>query len=365
MKYQIYLPLFVVLSIQNIMAQDVYDDDIYYNPKKDTASNILKKKASQSNYIADFNNMDVDTYNMRGAFLPLPSDTIGAAAENGGDFIYTQEIQKYYNPTIVVDNAELLADVLNNSYGNVDIIINDNGTIGFAPWSYSWPYGWGSYAYYDPWRPGWGWGWNVGFGYYDPWYAWGYGPGWYPGWGPGWMWGPVWGGYRYADRTPGGNRRTGAYDGWASTSRPGGGNYAGGGSHRMGNGRYGVPGTSGATTSAGNNHRVYNGSSYTGTLPSRGSLSTGNRGYTINSSGHRVNGTGTINNGSTTNHRNYNSNTTINTEKRSYNSNSNVNNNRSYNSNSGRSYNQGGTYRGNTGGGMRSTGGGGGRGRHR
>ena len=61
--------------------------------------------------------------NMQGGSLQMPADTIGLRAENGEDFpVYTQQIQKYYNPTIVLDNAELLADVLNNSYGNVDIV---------------------------------------------------------------------------------------------------------------------------------------------------------------------------------------------------------------------------------------------------
>ena len=368
MNYRIYMPLVLALSAQTLLAQDMYDDDIYYNPKKDT-SVVQKNQRSQSNYIADFSNMDVDTYNMRGLFMPLPVDTIGAGVENGEDFIYTQEIQKYYNPTIVIDNAELLADVLNNSYGNVDIIINDNGSIGFAPWSYAWPY-----SYYDPWRPGWGWNWNIGFGYYDPWYMWGYGPGWGwgpgwgygPGWYPGWTWGPALGGYRYADRTPGGSRRVGANAGWASSTRPGGGNYAGGAvTHRVSNGHHSTSGVAGATTSTGN-HRVYNGTSYTGTVPPRGSLSTG-AGYTINSSGHRVTGSGTgnVNRGSTTNRRTYNSNTTVTTNNnRTYNNtNTNTTTNRTYNSNPSRTYNQGGTYRGNTGSGMGS--GGGARGRHR
>ena len=107
--------------------------------------------------------MDVDTYNRRNQYYMSPVDTIGSRVENGEDFVYTQQIQKFYNPTIVVDNANVLADVLANSYGNVEIEINAGGLPVFTPYyGYSWPYysNWGLSV--SPW------GWNVGF--YDPWY---------------------------------------------------------------------------------------------------------------------------------------------------------------------------------------------------
>ncbi len=76
--------------------------------------------------------MDVDDYNRRGFYYNSPVDTIGMSAEAElSDFVYTQQIQKYYNPTIVLDNSDMLADVLENSYGNVDIIINDFGIPSF------------------------------------------------------------------------------------------------------------------------------------------------------------------------------------------------------------------------------------------
>lgn len=185
-------------------AQDEFDD-IYYNPSKskkteDSRASQTKKK-SQSNYIADFGDMDVDEYNRRGFYYETPIDTIGETAENAEDFVYTQQIQKYYNPTIVVDNADVLADVLENSYGNVDITIENNtpvftsiytGGYGWAPSYYDWYYrpSWSwSYAY------GWRWpsvSWNIGpfwgyynpymYGpyYYDPYYSY---PMYYPGYG--------------------------------------------------------------------------------------------------------------------------------------------------------------------------------------
>lgn len=365
-------------------AQDVYEDDIYFNPKKEKKEQATKK--AKSNYIENFSDIDVDAYNMQGGFMMMPSDTIGARTENGEDFVYTQQIQKYYNPTIVIDNADLLADVLNNSYGNVDVVFNTNGLITFAPYSYSswnWPYSYG-WGYGWPYRYGWGspywggWGWNVGF--YDPWYAWGPSWGWGSswGWGPGWGWGPSWGagwgrpGYAY-DYTPHGNRRVGAGGNWANSTRPGG-NYAGNYDHR---GSYRAPSISNSYNAAGGNRRVYNsGNGTNGTLTTNRRVNGSNSGYTINSNGHRVSGAGT--NGTTTN-RTYNSNRSYNSNSnrtynsttnsnRTYNSNRsyNSNSNRSYNSNSNRSYNSGGSYRSSGGGGSyRGGGGGGGRGRHR
>lgn len=354
------LSLLMLAPVVSVQAQDVYEDDIYYNPKKDTSVKS-QKKTKQSNYIADFSSIDVDAYNMQGGLLPMPADTIGIRAENGEDFVYTQQIQKYYNPTIVLDNADLLADVLNNSYGNVDIVINDNGVIGFAPYSYAWPY----YSYGWPYSPGWswgaswgGWGWNVGLGYYDPWYAWGWGPSWgwpgswYPGWGPGWTWGPAWGypsyGHHYADYTPRGNRRSGASGGWASSTRPGGNYSANSGGHRMSGGRYGLPGNQTSFNMTGGNRRTYNTSNTISTTGNRRGSSFGNV-MTTNNGGNRT----------------YNSTTTT-TTKRNYNTNNSTTNRRSYNSTTtNRSYNSGGSYRsgGNSGGSYR--GGGGGRGRHR
>lgn len=177
MKNQLILSALVALGTPVLMAQGYFDDDIYYDPKKDQTTSFQKKK-KKSNYIANMADMDVDTYNRRGEqYYATPIDTIGAYAENGEDFVYTQQIQKYYNPTIVVDNADVLGDLLANSYGNVEIVIDNNGLPIFSPYTYS-PW---SYRYY----PGWGfnagpWGWSVGF--YDPWYSWNWG----------WNWGPSW-----------------------------------------------------------------------------------------------------------------------------------------------------------------------------
>ncbi len=353
------LTIMLLGIVSAAFAQESYDDDIYYNPKKD--KDLNQKKKSNSNYIADFSSIDVDSYNMGGALIPVPRDTIGVAAENGEDFVYTQEIQKYYNPTIVIDNAELLADVLNNSYGNVDIVLNDNGIIGFGPYSYNWPYGYFGPSYGWGWNGYWGnWGWNIGWGYYDPWYAWGWGPswGWYPGtWYPGSWYPGAWypGGwypgvnpsrpsYYYADYTPGGNRRTGAGGNWANNTRPGG-NYSNTSGHRTTTGRYSVSANNSTSISSVNNHRVYNSTAASKTTSTSGRQGISPNGYSFTINGHRVSGGGN----STTNNygnRTYNSNSTTSSPANNRSYNSTTNSNRSYNSttNSNRSYNSTSTY---------------------
>ncbi|MEZ3519347.1 MAG: hypothetical protein K1V75_05350, partial [Muribaculaceae bacterium] len=160
------------------------EDDIYYNPKK------AEKEATQErvsrNYIADFQDMDVDDYNRRGQYYVSPVDTIGMRAETDQDFVYTTQIQKYYNPTIVLDNVDLLTDVIANSYGNVNVEFNINGIPSFGPYVSYLPTAWGNWYLWN--SPGWSisWGWNGPWS--SPWWGgpwnWGYGPSW--GWGPGW-----------------------------------------------------------------------------------------------------------------------------------------------------------------------------------
>lgn len=406
MKHQLILATMLALGAPAILAQSYFDDDIYYNPKKDKTSTQTVKKKKQSNYIANMADMDVDAYNRRGEqYYTTAIDTIGSRTENGEDFVYTQQIQKYYNPTIVVDNADMLGDVLANTYGNVDIVIDASGLPVFAPYSYAWSYPWNRWGY-----PGWGinvgpWGWNVGF--YDPWYAWNWGWNWGPSWswGPSWAWGPSWGwvpswgwgpawgpswgpgwggGPRppMADFRPNGNRPVGPRPGWSGNTRPGG-NLA----HRG-------PGNSGSSVSRpGSSNAGWSNNTRPGSSTTRpGSISSrpgGNHVGVVNNngrweynttatSGHRRAGTGAVNSGNTTNRSNgnvvnrgaTNNRNTNNNYNRNTNSNYNRNNNanRNYNYNSNRSFNTGrstggGSFGGGrTVGGGRTTGGGGSRG---
>ena len=399
-----------VLALSLPVAQAQYDD-IYYNPDKPSASRTTQtqkqKKQKKSYYIADFSNMDVDEYNRAGdMYYATPVDTIGTTVENGQDFVYTQQIQKYYNPTIVLDNADLLEDVLNNSYGNVEVVINNNGIPVFSPyyssvyynypfyaswnWGPSWTWTWGpSWSWNWGWGPSWAWGpsWTWG-----PSWSWGWGPGYYPGWGP--AWGPAYppGGWHrpfYAEYRPGAHRPTAPRPGWSS-NRPRGGNYHGQVAGRPTRGdRYNTPGSGSLTHNRqyAGNRRGYNDASST-VSSSRDRLST-NRSQRVDRNKYstsQIDGTsqsqGTTPNrnyGTSTNrsNRSYNSgSSTTNTNRSSYNTNRNSYNNtnrNSYNTNTNRnsynrsnssSYNRSSSYGSSSrsyGGGSRSYGGGGGR----
>lgn len=402
-----------VLALSLPVAQAQYDD-IYYNPDKPSASRTTQtkkqKKQKKSNYIADFSNMDVDEYNRVGdMYYATPVDTIGTAVENGQDFVYTQQIQKYYNPTIVLDNANLLEDVLNNSYGNVEVVINNNGIPVFSPyyssvyydypfyaswsWGPSWTWTWGpSWRWNWGWGPSWAWGpsWTWG-----PSWSWGWGPGYYPGWGPSWSWGPGFypGGWHrphYADYRPGAHRPTAPRPGW-SGNRPRGGNYNGQLAGRPTRGdRYNSPGNGSLTT----NRRQYAGNRRGYTDASNSAAISGDRLSTNRSqrvdrnltnanklqlggtSTNRSNRTFNSTNSSSSNRNSYNTNRST-TNRNSYNTNRNSYNNTnrsSYNrsnynrSNNSSSYNRSSSYGSSSrsySGGSRSYGGGGHSGGHR
>lgn len=362
---KIFLAVLAFGCISPIAAYaDDYVDDIYFNPKKD--KNVGSKKKNP-NYIENFSDLDVDAYNLRGQYYTTPIDTIGNGVSSDEDFVYTQQIQKYYNPTIVLDNSQLLADVLQNSYGNVEIVYNGLTPAFLPTYGYGWPY---NRWYYDPWA------WNIGFGgwsiggWYDPWYwgpswSWGWGPSWSWGWGP--SWGPSWG-YPNGTWSPGGNRPVNPGLGWAGNHRPG--SRPVGTSTRPGNNSR--P-SSDSQWSIGGNHRVN--STATGVNNRQPSNSSGNnRGYTIGNDGHRYTGTGTGTNSGVGNNRtqvgnnratNYN-NTNNSNRNNSYNTNRNTNTNTTRNTgsyNTGRSSGNGsfggGSFGGSRGGGSGSGGRGG------
>ncbi len=391
MRRFLYTLAIAAIVIPAAWAQDEYDD-IYYNPRSSKESNQKSSKKKQSNYIANFSEMDVDDYNRRGFYYETPVDTIGANAENAEDFVYTQQIQKYYNPTIVVDNADVLEDLLENSYGNVDIVI-ENGAPVFTS-IYTGGYAWTPVYYNWAWRPSWtwsyGWGpWNVSWNWGPSW-AWGpswtWGPSW--SWGPSWAWGPSWGwgypgwGYdpwrpvprpphyhhHYAYDRPGAGRPVRPNPGWSGNTRPGG-NYAGSMARPGSRGDRPMGST---TTSANRNpygrnsqavtSKRYNSATLNGELtkterPNRvtgGSVpkrsdkigSAADRATTSKNVTIQTNRQNSIDRSqtTTTNKRSYNTNRTTTTNNRSYNTNRTTTNNRSYNTNrttttNNRSYN--------------------------
>ncbi|MBD5242892.1 MAG: hypothetical protein HDS60_02250 [Barnesiella sp.] len=185
-------------------AQNYFDDDIYYNPAKDTKTVKQSKKAaaqtstSQSVTVVEFPaadtysvpasglSMSVDEYNRRGIFA---QEKAAATDTSATDFNYTRRIERFYNPDVVIATGDdELANVYYAEPANVNIIVNNTspsywGWSGsyYSPWS--WSYCGPSWAYnpWGPsWGPSWGWGWN-----YPSW-SWGWGPSWNPGWGPAW-----------------------------------------------------------------------------------------------------------------------------------------------------------------------------------
>lgn len=240
-KHLILFSLLMVTAFSSAWAYD-FEDDIYYDPSK--AKKTATKKASSS-YIKDFDMQDVDSYNRRGQYYVSPVDTIGEYVSQGEDFVYTQKIQKFYNPTIVIDNATLLDDVLANSYGNVEVVYNIDGPV-FSSYYNPW-WGWStSYNFWGPswsfnWGPAWSYGWGPSWSFnWGPAWVNTWGPSWSYGWGPAWSygWGGPWGGYYrphyhrpyYAQWTPGRNsvNRPGSYYGaYANGGYRGGYNYNG------------------------------------------------------------------------------------------------------------------------------------------
>lgn len=270
------LALLVVLFAIGVMSSYAqYFDDVYYNPKK--AKKEAAEKQAKANYIADMASRNVDDYNRRGIYHSSAVDTIGNAVASAEDFPMTQQIQKFYNPTILIDNSLILDDVLNNSYGNVIIEI-DNGLPVFVPYT-TWLSRFPSNALYNPMYPSvWGPSWSVGL--YNPWYSWyspfawdwTWGPNWWPSYaGPVWsghpwcgpVWNsPVWGGGSYIPShamRPSGSVSSRPSAGWSSSTRPSLGSAAS--SHRPasfggGNRVNSSNGNSGAINR--NNHRSYN-----------------------------------------------------------------------------------------------------------
>ncbi|MCM1518253.1 MAG: hypothetical protein NC117_06415 [Pseudoflavonifractor sp.] len=221
MKKAFIVATFAVIGLSSVSAQSYYDDDIYFDEskvkakKKSTESKPVSESAGQnaayySNYrVADYPAADtytvtstgpvrdVDEYNRRGV-TAQPADS--ASSEQSADFAYTRRLEKFHNPSIIIDSddPELVEYYYTSAAPDVTINIGTPSYYGsyigsyWDPWyspSWSWGYGWNSW-----WGPSWSFGWNSwwgpAWGYY-PYPSWGWGPAYYPGWGPAWSWAPV------------------------------------------------------------------------------------------------------------------------------------------------------------------------------
>ncbi|MCM1021923.1 MAG: hypothetical protein NC343_06590 [Muribaculum sp.] len=263
-------------SICSAMAQSYYDDDIYYNPDKDTKSKQinaavqknrqlrqqqetaqqqrLQQQAYQQLYQQYYGNYnpdlgggdfaaagtytpetkgtsrDVDEYNRRGTTPTVEkTDSIPLSAlTQPEEFAYTQRIEKYYNPDIIASTND--PDLVNYYYSSassqpdINIYVSSPGWGGYySPWAWSY---WDPYWYGPSWGWNWGWGpsWSMSWGWGGSSWSWGWNWNWNwsPAWawgGPGWGWsGPGWShGWAWSrpgSYTPNGRRPTGIRNGY-------------------------------------------------------------------------------------------------------------------------------------------------------
>ncbi len=303
-------------------AQSYDDDDIYFNPSKVKSESKEKKSTAGTQIyrttITDHRsgiNIDIDTYNRRGVFAA--ADTASEANESG-DFNYTRQIERFYNPDVVTSSNDAELADLYYSQPATDVNVYINAVPSYGYWGY--PYSSWYWGYARPYT----WYWNCGW---DPYWSWG--PSW--SWGHGWDhgWGHV---IPSRPNRPSGNIRPGQQVRPSGSIRP---------SYRPS-----------SRPSAGYNGTYRPGSSSSGYRQSGSSVRNGSGSIRKNNSGVRQN-------------------------NNSHRQNSNINNNSYRNSNSssfrnninGSTYRSSGSfggYRGGSAGSMGggSRGGGGGRGRH-
>lgn len=189
-----------VMPATVMLAQSIYDDDIYYNPKNDkkakTAS-VTTVQTAVTDTVADFPAADtytvvtgstrkVDEYNRRGIFAVVDSTDITADSLDVDDFTYTRRIEQFYNPSVVTssDDTELVK-LYYAEPANINIYVESPDYWGYPYYSYSyWGYPRSSWYWNSWYGPSWSWYWDS---WYYPSWSWGWSPAWSPGWG--WSWG--------------------------------------------------------------------------------------------------------------------------------------------------------------------------------
>lgn len=240
-------------SAANGIAQDIYDD-IYYNPRDEKKTPEVKKPVSRQTVAeypaADTYNFDsgstrdIDDYNRRGIFA-VDTTAVVQTAETPADFECTRQIERFYNPDVIVASSDpTLARVYYAEPANINIIVDPG-------WGWSSPYysgywGW-SNPYYYPGYWGWGGPWYSSWYYGSPYWAWSWSWGWGPGFGyvPSWAWRPGWGGPAWGWSRPNNPRHPNAWQ----ANRPGYGRP--GGVPNANGQRPGATGRPGATTRPG------------------------------------------------------------------------------------------------------------------
>lgn len=348
-----------MLVSTSALAQSYDDDDIYFNPAKATKETKTVKKTVPATNVqntyqykqyqsTDYPSADsytpaptagvnrsVDEYNRRGIFASEQPAASAADSLQTDDFQATRQIEKFYNPDIIVaaNDDQLTQYYYSQPASTVNIIVN-------TPYSYYWDYPYYTGYWGNPYRP-WNWGWGPSWNWaWSP--SWGWNWGWSWSWGSSWTWGNTWGwGPSWGGWTPSWgwvNPRPGS----VGNIRPGNAGYRPGTTHA---GASNVrPGSSAGNWRPGN-------ANTSGYRP--GNVTTGNDGYRPGRGNTRGNASNS------------------NAQTGTYRPNNNSNNNNNHNNSGYRPSSSGNSSWGSSGGGFRGgsssggvRGGGGGRGRH-
>ena len=169
------LVVLLIIGVQPIIADEYNNDDIYFDSSKQKNNKQQKQSVEQSKFegICDYSNgykiRDVDEYNRQGIYYYIDTTNKDTGLIQDG-YVYTNRIERFYNPSIVVGSGNQdLIDSYNENQSDINIYVNTY----WSPYLYSgW---WPMYsAFYVPWH----------YGIYEPWlhyrwYAWYYDWGWY------------------------------------------------------------------------------------------------------------------------------------------------------------------------------------------
>ena len=182
-SYRLFYMLMMYAIAPMVMADNYFDDDIYYDAskaKKNEKREIIITKTPEISKIepkivaVDYSSYggsmrDVDEYNRQGVYSSVNADTIGHdSILNVDGYTYTNRIERFYNPEVVLGsgNQELI-----DSYSVNQPVVNIYVDSFWDPhpswtWGYSYPwYSWNYTFYTGVWNPYW-----TNYGWYNPWY---------------------------------------------------------------------------------------------------------------------------------------------------------------------------------------------------
>lgn len=169
----------VLVASPMALADDYYDDDIYYDAskaKKKTSKNDYQSSTGYDyGYSSSSSTRDVDEYNRRGGDYNQAEGVVYDSILTQDGYIYTNRIERFYNPNVVSGSGDsALIYSYNENQPVVNIYIDDFwDPYPFSGWSWSWGYStpwyytssvwnpyWTYYGWYNPWSWSWGWGWT-------------------------------------------------------------------------------------------------------------------------------------------------------------------------------------------------------------